>query len=302
MFNSNISPKKATILIGISAALYGLLAFFGTQLLRANFSIENMLFWRFFIAGLWMVGFSYFSKKKTSQDYSQVWKTILVIFILGALGYSGSCGFYFAATKYISTGLAMVIFFSYPVLVALLVFVLDKVTLSKIVIFSLFFMLAGLWLLKGKTGGYHNLLGLGYALLAAASYAAYVFGTRWRTAKLPSELSTIIVCLGCAFTFLLLTLYTHTFKLPNTWHDWRYIFALSILATAIPIQLMLEGLKQVSALEASLLSSLEPLVTVAVGMILLGETITSLQALGCLFILISSLVMQLQGVKFPKIR
>ncbi|MBY0544115.1 MAG: DMT family transporter [Gammaproteobacteria bacterium] len=291
------SNKTATLLIAISAALYGLLAFFGTKLIHAHLSVENMLFWRFIVASAWMVGYSLFQNKKRGLKVTPTSRDVLFIFLLGGLCYSGSSGFYFVATHYMGTGLAMVIFFSYPVIVAFFALLMDRASLNWSLIIALMIMLIGLWLLRGQNTHTLSILGVMYAILASLSYAIYVFGTRWRASTMGSDISTIIVCLGCATTFLILTLINHSFAVPQGWHDWFYVFALSILTTAIPIQLMLEGLKRVSALRASVLSSLEPLVTVAMGIGFLNETISVIQAVGCFLILFSALAIQLQGLQ-----
>jgi drug/metabolite transporter (DMT)-like permease len=296
----NIVPKqhdlKATLLVAISATLYGFLAFLGTQLIRAHFSIENMLFWRFFIAAIWMLGYYTFQKRKTFLKELPNIRALIPIFLLGAICYSGSCGFYFLATQYTGTGLAMVIFFSYPMMVAILVWFTDRRAISISLITALIAISFGLFLLKGPSSHSINLLGISFALLAALSYAFYVFGTKWTVKTIDSGLSTIVVCLGCATAFLLITLLTHTFVITHSIRDWLYIIALSIIATAIPIQLMLEGLKSINPVHASVLSVLEPLVTVGVGIILLSETISFIQATGCIIILISALAIQFQRI------
>lgn len=45
---------KAALLIALLRILYGFMGYFGINILKENFSADAMLFWRFFIAGLWM--------------------------------------------------------------------------------------------------------------------------------------------------------------------------------------------------------------------------------------------------------
>ncbi len=78
-----------------------------------------MLFWRFLIAGLCMSIFVFRNYLKNSAETNNDKQTLFIMFALGALGYAGSSGFYFAASRYTGTGLAMVIFFSYPIVIAL---------------------------------------------------------------------------------------------------------------------------------------------------------------------------------------
>jgi drug/metabolite transporter (DMT)-like permease len=46
---------KGTLLVALSGMLFGLMGFLGTKILYLQFSVENMLFWRFLIASCWML-------------------------------------------------------------------------------------------------------------------------------------------------------------------------------------------------------------------------------------------------------
>jgi drug/metabolite transporter (DMT)-like permease len=130
----------ASILVAVSGILYGFLGFLGTHALREHMDIPTMLFWRFLIAGIWMFCFSlknYMKQKKTSPALDK--RVLLFMFALGAVGYAGSSGFYFLASQYTGTGLAMVIFFSYPIMIAMLSWMFHRHRLSKSIVFMPYF-------------------------------------------------------------------------------------------------------------------------------------------------------------------
>ena len=95
--------------------------------------------------------------------------------MLGAIGYAG-CGFYFVASRYMGTGLAMVLFFSYPVLVAFFSWALYRSRLHVKTILALIAMVIGLFLLRGAGSDHVSFGGLFFGLLTAASYAFYIMG------------------------------------------------------------------------------------------------------------------------------
>lgn len=292
MQHNNKTLYQASLLIAISGILYGFLGYLGTSVLRENVSISTMLFLRFFIAGCWMLLFSI--KKHLSQPFAIDKKILLYMFVIGAIGYAGSSGFYFVATQYIGTGLAMVIFFSYPIFIALSDLVISRQIKLKIFL-TLIVMTIGLIMLQSSANHTFNLIGVMYCLLSAASYAFYIVGSkRFASYKLDPTLLTIIVCFACAAIFLIFSLSTHTFSLPHSVSAWTHLFALGIFATALPIQLVLEGLKHVSSMRASIISVLEPLVTVFVGILLLHESVTAMQMLGALIIMTSAVLVQFQ--------
>ncbi|MBI5447112.1 MAG: DMT family transporter [Gammaproteobacteria bacterium] len=287
---------QASLLVAISGILYGFLGFLGTRVLNEQFSLPAMLFWRFLIAGIWM---SFFVVKKYSfgKTNPPVNKSVLwFMFFIGAIGYAGSSGFYFVASQYTGTGLAMVIFFSYPIMVACLSFAKQREKINLATVLTLSGMMLGLFLLKGDTSS-HSLstMGILFGLMAAAFYACYVVGSkRASSVLLDSELLTMMLCFGSALIFLIASILSHGFSFPSSWRTAVYLGALGIFATALPIQLMLEGLKYISSIRASIISVLEPLVTVCVGVGLLHESISHLQILGALIVLMSTLFIQFE--------
>jgi drug/metabolite transporter (DMT)-like permease len=284
---------QASLLIAISGILYGFLGYLGTTILREDISISTMLFWRFFIAAGWILLFILVKHAKASPNNYPTRRNLLNMFMLGAIGYAGCSGFYFLSSEYIGTGLAMVIFFSYPIMVALGSWMIHRHKLSPAVLLTLTTMTVGLFLLRDSAGDKLNWIGIVFGLINASCYAFYLIGSKHlSTATIDSNVFTVMVCVGSAAIFLLLSLTSHTFVIPVTFKSWIYLLALGILATAVPIQLMLEGLRYVSSVRASIISVLEPLVTVIVGVILLAESITSLQILGAILILGSTLLIQ----------
>jgi drug/metabolite transporter (DMT)-like permease len=283
---------RASILVIISAVLYGFLGLLGTRVIDNNMSISTMLFWRFFSAGLWIIIFIVWQGFKGTLDYPPR-KTVSKMFMLGAIGYAGCSGFYFLASQYIGTGLAMVIFFSYPIIVALTPCILHRQKLNTGIALTLVIMMAGLFLIHHSSSVEMNFFGIFYSIINAICYAYYVMGSKkLSSAKMNSNIFTFMVCMGSAFVFLVLALGTHSFVFPTTLKSFWYVVALGVVATALPIQLMLEGLKYISSLRASIISVLEPLVTLIVGIIVLNEAVSTLQIVGSILIIGSTLLVQ----------
>jgi drug/metabolite transporter (DMT)-like permease len=286
---------QAGLLVALSGILYGFLGYLGTTIIRENFSISTMLFWRFFIAGCWMLLFV-LKKHSTHRvlDYIDR-RSLLSMFLLGAIGYAGSSGFYFVASQYTGTGLAMVIFFTYPIMVALASWMLHRKKLTLPLLLTLCAMMIGLYLLRNTASDEYSLIGISWGVISALCYAFYLIGSKYiASVTMDSNVLTMMVSFGCAAIFLILALSSHSFVFPHSTKSWCYILAVGIFATALPIQLMLEGLKYVSSMRASIISVLEPLVTVVVGMLLLNESITYLQTIGAFIVLTSAMLIQFQ--------
>jgi drug/metabolite transporter (DMT)-like permease len=282
---------QAILLVALSGILYGFMGFFGTKILKEHFSVENMLFWRFFIAGIWMFAYATFKHEKFLLGWSGS-GTLTLPFIISAIFYAGSSGFYFLASKQTGTGLAMVIFFCYPVFVAIFAWIQKHWQLNKYSFVAFTAIIIGLFLLEDYRHTSISAAGIILAMTSALSYALYVYRSKRMIQNTHSSYFTIIICFNCAAVFFIITTATHTFTWPPSLHCWLYVIALGVIATAIPIQLLLEGLKIISSVKASILSVLEPVVTLIVGITLLSEPVTYLQMIGVLILLVGALVIQ----------
>ncbi len=297
---SALSPSvRGALLVALSGLLFGWMSFFGVRLLSFNFSLQNMLFWRFFMASVWMAFWIFFRssvrRKKILSGFT------IKPFIAGALAYSGASAFYFLAIQYIYTGLAMVVFFSFPIFVALMAWIMGSWKMNRVAFCALFSVVAGLFLLKGDQDA-SNVSGVGIllAMLGALSFAFYVYGSQQTTRKHDSQLLTLSVCVGNSFIFLVWSLITNTFAFPISLSAWIYAVAIGVIATALPIQLLLDGLKTISSVKASILSVLEPVVTILVGFAFLHESMTLIQLAGVLVILSAAILIQFEG-KMPEL-
>lgn len=289
---------KANLLVALSGILYGFLGFLGTKVLEDDVDIAAMLFWRFAIAGVWMIPF--IIKNNSFKEIFSIDKKILFFTLaFGAIGYAGSSGFYFMACEYTGTGLAMVIFFSYPILIALTTWITEKNSFNFKTLVLLIIMVLGLVLVSDILGNSSSnsidIIGIGLSIASAISYTIYMIGTKkYISSSLDSNMQTMLVSFGSAILYLILSLKSDSFYIPYSPNAWFFLVGLGVLVTALPIQLMIEGLKKISSMRASIISVLEPLITILVGVLLLEESLSVMQVLGIITILGSTIFVQFQ--------
>jgi drug/metabolite transporter (DMT)-like permease len=65
---------------------------------------------------------------------------------------------------------------------------------------------------------------------------------------------------------------------------------MAIICTALPILLLLKGLKYISSEKAAIVSVLEPVFVLLSGIILLGETVSVMQIFGTIIILSGAVI------------
>jgi len=282
-----LNQKKGALYAIISGLCYGLVGYFGISIVYANFSIFNMLFWRFLISSL-LIGLLVICTLFRSNTIRENLGGILKILLYGAAFYSATSITYFISSTYIGTGLAMVIFFTYPAIIMLFNWLFYKKPIPKAYYAAIALITIGMLLLTDLSTLKYDIIGIGSGILSAFFYAGYILSSK--KTKVSPLVSTFMVSLGCMILCLMLALMHHSLVIPKTIGIWGNIFAMAIICTAIPILLLLESLKYLSEEKASILSVLEPVFVVFFGIILLGETINVLQIAGIITILSGALI------------
>jgi drug/metabolite transporter (DMT)-like permease len=90
-----------------------------------------------------------------------------------------------------------------------------------------------------------------------------------------------------AIPFALLT----GLDIPTTTGGWLALIGLGTLSTTLPIVFMLVGILAIGAPNAAILSTIEPIMTVILAAIFLGESLGVMQGIGGAFILASVILL-----------
>ncbi|MFA6058616.1 MAG: DMT family transporter [Taibaiella sp.] len=270
---------RGIIYIILSGFLYGFLGFFGYGALQSSGDIANMLFWRFLIAGVFIALVMLPKLKEIRIDIP----VMLIILVASAIFYGTSTYAFFYSSTYIGTGLAMVIFFTYPAIVVLCNRFFYKHNIHKSYYISAVLIVLGLLFLADIGKDFH-FFGILLGLLSAAGYALYIMASK-KYNQLHPLLSALMVSIGCCIYCFIYAFSAKTFTVPADSAFWLHSLGLGIISTAIPILLLLEGLKYISSEKASILGVLEPVFVVLVGVLLLGEELKFLQITGVIIVL-----------------
>lgn len=273
--------RLALFQVVLSGFLYSWLGYFGVLLMRDGFSLSSMLFWRFFGSAAFLFLLVVTKKTFIVPNARQIRQ-----FALWALYYCGCSGFYFLASTYLGVGLAMVIFFSFPAMVILISWLKGERKISLFTLVNLALLFPGIALLHPHQGMISfDLLGIVIALLAAFSYALYIVGTANQKVRIDSLNAALYVSLGSAIFFLMDAFLRGKVFFPSNMYQIANICGIAILATALPMVLMLQGLTKMDKGRAAILSVLEPVGTVIIGHFFLQEGLAWQQILGTLIVL-----------------
>lgn len=269
----------------LSGFLYGFVGYFGVSVIHASISVTNMLFWRFLIASLLISIIILFQRKHVKDSL----KNMGTAFINGAIFYGLSTMLYFYACPYIGSGLAMVIFFTYPAMVMLLNHFLYGYRIPGIYYFAILTIIIGMAFFVDPNEMQFDLLGIVFSIVSAVFYAGYIVSSKKMSTVSPT-VSTLMVCLGCMSTSLIVALLDHSFTIPTTLPVWLNLLGIGIVATTAPILLLLYSLNYISSEKTSILSVLEPVFVLIFGVILLDEPMKLRYILGTIIVLSAAIL------------
>jgi drug/metabolite transporter (DMT)-like permease len=107
---------------------------------------------------------------------------------------------------------------------------------------------------------------------------------------------------GAAIAFCLLAALNHELALPRNPSGWAVGFGIAVFPTMVAISLFMAGLPRVGAARAALLSTWEPVVTVLLAVLILGDRLSLVQVLGGVLVIVAVLLVQAAHLWRPGIQ
>ncbi|MCJ7823696.1 MAG: DMT family transporter [Anaerolineales bacterium] len=268
----------------VSAAGFASLSILGKLALNADLSIVTILSLRFTgAAALLAVYLALFRRRKLFFDARQV----VVLILLGAVGYAGQSALYFAALERNSASLNSLLLYVYPGFVALFNWFLNQRTLSNREWVALALASSGVILtlnpiriLQSAGGEPIDLLGVTLVIGSAIWYAAYIISSDRFTRRAGPWVSLVWISLGAAISFTAAGAFSHSLDFDLGLKGILILLGMVTLSTILALGTFLAGLQRVGPTTASLLSTLEPVFTVLLAILFLGEILTTIQTVG----------------------
>ena len=267
-----------------SAIAFGAMAIFGKLAYDAGVGILTLLFVRFSIAApvLWLG--SLHGRETVFAGAPR--RTLAAAVALGAVGYAMQAGLYFAALARMDASLLSMLLYTFPAMVTAAAIALGRETASRRRTGALLVSSGGLALvLLGAGAGTFDWLGAALGLGAALTYAAYILVSDRVGGELRALPLSALITTGAAITFGVACAASGSFDTGFASEGWLWLAAIAIVSTVTPIALFFAGLRRVGPSTASILSTLEPLTTVALAFVVFGETLTGLQLAGAALVL-----------------
>ena len=242
--------------------------------------------------------------KPLLRSLGQPAKSVISMVLLGGFCLSSTMLLISYAYSYMSPGSVIVLHFSYPVLACVggALFFGEGFGVKKLLSCAL--ALGGVYLVSGFSGA-SSPWGPVLALLSAVSYAAYFLAGRHSAyANVETSVTSVYITGSSAVVCLTASALTGggasadaAGVLPQTAFTLILLVLGGILGYLVGLRLLLYGIRTLGGGNASMLNTLEPVAATLFSMLVFGETLVPLKALGCLLILAAAIITVLGSVK-----
>jgi drug/metabolite transporter (DMT)-like permease len=265
-------------LVVFSAACFGANPVFARIGYDAGANPVTFLFIRFIIASVVMWLIMIVRGLKFPRG-----RMLVSLALIGGIGLTGTTLSYYSALQYAPINLVVVIAYVYPALVALLsaVFLKQPITAHKFA--GLLMTFVGILCTVGPDTGGH-ILGIMLAMVAAVFYSIYlVFGSLSIQNAGPFAASTVVILSSTALDGIFVAMQGS--QLPTHPSGWLAVVASALVSTVLGLLALFAGLKRIDTANTAIISTFEVVVSVALAVIFLGETISLPKIIGgCLIV------------------
>lgn len=220
-------------------------------------------------------------------------RDVAVALALGACGYAAQAGFFFAALERIDASLLSLLLYTFPSMVAIAAIALGRESADRRRLVALVIASAGLVLvLATARAGALDALGVGLALSAAVVYTTYILVSQGVASRVRPTMLSALVCSGAAVSLAIGSAALGELR-PGEVEPtgWLWLAGIAVVSTVAAVSLFFAGLRRVGPTTASVLSTVEPVVTVLLAFLVFGELLGAWQILGGLLVIAAVLVL-----------
>ena len=285
------------LLTATAAILFGTIVTIGRSEGIRDVPVSALLAIRFGAAAMLLALVLAATRQPLRPARGELWRLLL----LGAMGYGVESAFFFLALGRGTAATVTLLFYTYPVWVAVLSAAFGMGLPGLLVGGSLVAAVAGSGVVVASSGGLDiTTLGIVFALTSAVTISFFLIGLETLVRRTPPLVSSMWIALSASAGHTTFALVSGTSRFPAWPDEGLPIVAMGVL-TAGAFSLLFLGVRRLGAVRASIISSLEPVAAAILALAFLGELLRPGVLLGGLLILGGAIAASLaRGVPEPK--
>ena len=267
---------KGVLLVLTSALAFSFLPIFIVFAYDGGAGASTLLLIRFTLASI--VFFSYLKIK--GYDIKLDNNTLFKFFLLGVFGYTLQSRFFFMSLQYVTPAIASMFLYTYPVLVSVITYFIDKEKPSLRLVISIVISSLGLVLVMGTSMGSVDIRGIGFALLASLVYSLYIVASNILIKRVPAIIASAYIVLFSSLGTLVIGSASGGFGLDFTPSTWIWIVGIAIICSVVAMLTFFKGMEYIGPTKTSIISLTEAVFTVMLSAVILNQYLTLWQLVG----------------------
>ena len=287
MESSDASVGRATLLIVLSALSFGSISVLTVLVTAAGVPLLTAMAWRYLL-GVTLLG----AVARPGRIRSIPTLRVVQLVVTGGCGQALITYLSLHALEYIPVGPLAFLFYTYPAWVALLAALRKTERLTSVRVIALTLALAGVTIMVGAPTEKLNPIGVMLALGSALLYSAYLPALEHVQAGIPAVIATFLLIGGAATAFMMAAVLTGEFFIPAGITVWSEILVLAVVSTVVAFLTLIKGLAVLGPVRTSIVATVEPFFTATLGVLVLGNQMSTTTLLGGILIAGAVLLIQ----------
>jgi len=287
MESSDASVGRATLLIILSALSFGSISVLTVLVTAAGVPLLTAMAWRYLL-GVTLLG----AVARPGRIRSIPTLRVVQLVVTGGCGQALITYLSLHALEYIPVGPLAFLFYTYPAWVALLAALRKTERLTSVRVIALTLALAGVTIMVGAPTEKLNPIGVMLALGSALLYSAYLPALEHVQEGIPAVIATFLLIGGAAIAFVLAALLAGELFIPVSITVWSEILVLAVVSTVVAFLTLIKGLAVLGPVRTSIVATVEPFFTATLGVLVLGNQMSTTTLLGGILIAGAVLLIQ----------
>ncbi len=290
--------KKETMIKGyglviLSAFLFGCMPLITRYIYAAGIRRESVVLMRNLLA-LPFLALLTFRQEKSFKIPIKAMPAIVIIAIMGCCV---TPLLLYGSYQYIATGVATVFHFVYPAVVVIVGVVVFRKKLQIGMLCAVLLCVVGICLFYNPNNPL-NLTGCVFALASGVTYAIYVvLLSAFRYKEVSGFKLSFYISAVCSVVMLAVCLFTGSLTMPDTVTGWLLCVLLALVANVGAVVMFQKGTFYIGGERASVLSTVEPLTGVILGVVVFSEIITFFAAIGAVLVIAACIMIAIVDAK-----
>lgn len=272
----------------LASVCFGFLGIFAQIGYNAGSNPTTVLVVRFFLAAV-ILGVVILC---TGKSFKITKRQLVMLFFMGAVGYTVTTQTLFESYEYIGVGLATGIHFIYPLFVCIFGFLFAKEIFTKRKILALIISITGVFLLSISEKSGVDIRGIMLAFMSGVVYGGTVFVMGKEEIKALNGMVTTFYCslFACAITFFIGLTRGEIITKINIHIGISYI-SIAVISTVLSLVFLQIAIKRIGSSNSSILGTFEPIVGILASWIFFSEAIDKFTIIGMTLVIISVIIL-----------